>query len=193
VNILAQGRAGILAALALLTTLSAPAAELREIEVVRDDDYYRLRSTAWFINDQQALYEVLTNYDLFRYFTSAIVESRNLDPDKQGRPRYFTRMEGCVLMWCKSFERTGHLELEPADEIVAIADPEESDFKRSYERWRLQPEKGGTLLIYEFEMIPDFWVPPLIGPFLIQRTLKAGGERALERIEALAQAQYEFD
>jgi hypothetical protein len=193
VNILAHGRAGILVALALLTTLSAPAAELREIEVERDDDYYRLRSTAWFINDQQALYEVLTNYDLFSYFTSAIVESRNLEPDKQGRPRYFTRMEGCVLMWCKSFERTGHLELEPADEIVAIADPEESDFKRSYERWRLQPENGGTLLIYEFEMIPDFWVPPLIGPFLIQRVLRAGGERALDRIEALAQAQHEFD
>lgn len=172
---------------------AAPPAELRDIEVERDEDIYRLRSTAWFVNDRQDLYEVLTNYDLFRYFTSAVVESRNLEPDAQGRPRYFTRMEGCVVLWCKSFVRSGYLELEPVDEIVAIADPAESDFKRSYERWRLKPEGGGTLMIYEFEMIPDFWVPPVIGPFLIQRALRAGGERALERIEALAQAQYEFE
>jgi len=177
----------------LLGALGASAAELRDLKVERDEDYYRLRSTAWFMNEPGDLYGVLTNYDLFRFFTSAIVESRNVEPDAEGRPRYFTRMEGCVMLWCKSFVRAGHLELKPIEEIIAIADPEESDFKRSYERWQLQPDNGGTLLIYEFEMVPDFWVPPVVGPFLIQRALRSGGERALERMEALAQAQYEFE
>ena len=193
-NIRHTARTGIVAAVfVLLGILDASAAELRDIAVKRDDGHYRLRSTAWFTTRPSELYEVLTNYDLFRYFTSAIVESRNVEPDLHGRPRYFTRMEGCVMLWCKSFIRAGHLELDPVDEIVAIADPEESDFKRSYERWRLQPAEGGTLLIYEFEMIPDFWVPPVVGPFLIQRALRSGGIRALQRMEALAQAQYEFE
>lgn len=174
-------------------TASLPSAEIKQIEIERSDDLYRLRSVAWFMNERQDLYELLTNYDLFRYFTSAITESRNLEPDDEGRPRYFTRMEGCVLLWCRSFVRTGHLELVPAEEIIAIADPEESDFKRSYERWRFSHERGGTLLVYEFEMVPDFWVPPFIGPYFIQRALRAGGERAVERMEALAQAQYEFE
>ena len=185
-------RAGILAGIvSLVSVASLYAAELRDVEVERDDDFYQVRSSAWFGTDQEALYEVLTNYELFRYFTSAITESRNLEPDDKGRPRYFTRMEGCVLLWCKSFVRVGHLELQPMSEVVAIANPDESDFKRSHERWQLVPEGSGTLLIYEFEMIPDFWVPPIIGPFMIQRALKAGGERALDRIERLAIAQYE--
>ena len=185
-------RAGILAGFIGLAIVVEPfSAELRDIEVERDDAFYRLRSTAWFGTDHEALYDVLTNYELFRYFTSAITESRNLEPDDKGRPRYFTRMEGCVLMWCKSFVRVGHLELNPSSEVVAIANPDESDFKHSYERWQLLPDPSGTTMIYEFEMVPDFWVPPLIGPFMIRRALKAGGERALERIERLAIAQYE--
>jgi hypothetical protein len=95
-------------------------------------------------------------------------------------------MEGCVLLWCKSFVRIGHLTLQPTSEIVANAHPDKSDFKRSRERWQLIPEGDGTLLVYEFEMVPDFWVPPIIGPFYMKRALKSGGEKAVDRIEALA-------
>ena len=191
-NILTTVRGRILAGTAgLVCVASLFAAELRNIEVERHDGIYRLRSSAWFGADEEALFEVLTNYELFRYFTSAITESRNLEPDDKGRPRYFTRMEGCVLLWCKSFVRVGHLEVKPTSEVIAIANPDESDFKHSYERWELLADASGTLMIYEFEMVPDFWVPPVIGPFMIQRALKAGGERAIERIERLAIAQYE--
>ncbi len=152
----------------------------------RSDDEYRLKSIVWFEADPDSLYGVLTDYELFSRFTSAIVESRNLDYDEEGRPQYFTRMEGCVLLFCKSFVRIGYLALSPMTEIVANADPEQSDFKRSRERWRLIEEGDGTLLVYEFEMVPDFWVPPVIGPFYIKRALKSGGERSVDRIEALA-------
>jgi hypothetical protein len=41
-------------------------------------------------------------------------------------------------------------------------------------------------MIYDFEMEPAFWVPPVIGPFFIQRTLRRGANRAVDRIERLA-------
>ncbi len=41
-------------------------------------------------------------------------------------------------------------------------------------------------MIYDFEMEPAFWVPPVIGPFVIQRALRNGAERAVDRIEKLA-------
>lgn len=164
------------------------AAELRFIEVERDSDknLYTLKSITWFEADAKSLYDVLTDYDQFYRFTSAIVESKNMEPDSKGRPEYFTRMEGCVLMFCKSFVRMGHLLLQPKREIIAVTDPERSDFKKARERWQLQPERHGTLLIYEFDMVPDFWVPPVVGPYYMKRALKSGGARAINRIEALA-------
>jgi hypothetical protein len=180
-------RPGILAG--LLVSFCAgvsSAADLRFIEVEQEEDVYSLRSVAWFDTDAPSLYNVLINYDLFPKFTSAIVEARNLEADESGLPGFYTRMEGCVLFWCQSLERTGYLRLEPMIEIVAVTDPTRSNFKLATERWQLRPEKNGTLLIYEFDMEPDFWVPPVVGPFYIKRALKDGGSRAVNRIEALA-------
>jgi hypothetical protein len=171
--------------LLVLIRLAVPA-DLRTIEVEREDNRYRLRSEAYFAASQKDLYRVLTDYDLFEQFSSAYVETRNVEEDDRGRPRFFTRMQGCMLLFCRSFVRQGYLVLTPHSEIEAVAEPEGGDFEYSRERWRLQREGDGTLLIYDFEMRPDFWVPPVIGPYVIKRTMRSGGMDAIDRIEALA-------
>jgi hypothetical protein len=172
-----------------LGTATLRAADLREVTVEKDEDRYQLTSETWFDASASELYRVLTDYDLFTQFSSVFVESRNLEAGANGRPRYFTRMEGCMLMFCKSFVRIGELTLWPTRKIIATADPEESDFYYSRERWTLKPDGDGTLLIYEFELEPSFWVPPVIGPFVMKRVLKAGAVNAVDRIEALAQGK----
>jgi hypothetical protein len=174
-----------LAVLLLFALEVAGAAELRWVNVERDDDHYQLRSLTWFNTNSEQLYRVFTDYDQFHRFTSAIVESKNIEPDKQGRPQFYSKMEGCVLRFCMTFDRNGYLDLED-DTVTAISDPEKSDFNKSHESWTMIPTTDGTLVIYQFEMIPDFWVPPVIGPYFIQKALKSGGERAVNRIEAIA-------
>jgi hypothetical protein len=176
----------LLGVLLLSVSALASAAEFRDIMVDREDSLYSMRSEVYFDVEREYLYRVLTDFDLFKNFTSAIVESNNVAADDMGRPQFYARMEGCVLIWCKSFIRNGYLELSPTAEIIAISDPERSDFKISRERWQLITEGEGTLMIYEFQMVPAFWVPPLVGPFYITRALKSGGVDAVNRIEALA-------
>lgn len=176
----------LLCVLLLSISAMAQAAEFREIEVDREDGLYSMRSQVYFNVEPEYLYRVLTDFNLFKKFTSAIVESNNVEADEKGRPQFYARMEGCVLIWCRSFVRIGYLELKPTAEIIAISDPERSDFEISRERWQLIPEDGGTLMIYEFQMVPAFWVPPLIGPYYIKRALRSGGVDAVNRIEALA-------
>ena len=165
------------------------AAELKEVVVEEDGGRYYLRSEVVFNADQQSLYSVLTNFDLFVKFTSAIVESYNMEPDENGRPQFHARLEGCVLFFCRSYIREGYVETTAVSEITAFADPERSDFKFGKERWTLKVDEKGTRMVYEFEMEPDFWVPPLIGPYYIKRAMKSGGEQAINRIEVIAQAQ----
>lgn len=179
----------VLAFALLLGARAVVPADLRAISVDFENHRYHLRSEAWFAADRQDMYRVLTDYNLFEKFSSAFVETRNVAPDDKGRPRFYTRMEGCVLWFCKSLIRHGYLLLTPHREIVAVAEPERSDFKYSRESWRLKKDGDGTLLIYDFKMEPDFWVPPVIGPFVIKRTLRSGGVDAIDRIEALAQGR----
>ena len=183
---LKNGICCLLGVLLLSVSAWAPAAEFRDIMVEREDGLYSMRSEVYFDVERKYLYRVLTDFDLFKKFTGAIVESNNVAADDQGRPQFYARMEGCVLVWCKSFVRNGYLELNPTAEIIAISDPERSDFEISRERWQLITEGEGTLMIYEFKMVPAFWVPPLVGPFYIKHALRSGGVDAVNRIEALA-------
>lgn len=168
---------------------AARPAELGDVSVEREENRYRLTSETRFDARVTDVYRVLTDYDLFTQISSVFVESRNLKPRENGKPRYFTRLEGCILWFCKSFVRVGELTLMPETEIIAMADPVESDFDFSRERWTLRPDGDGTVLVYEFELEPSFWVPPVIGPFIMKRVLKAGGSDAVDRIEALAQGK----
>lgn len=170
----------------VLAAAGAEGADLREISVVYENDRYHLQSEVWFAAPREELYRVLTDFDDYERISSAFVEAYDVAPDEQGRPRFYTRMEGCMLFFCRSLERFGYLMLQPREEIVAVTEPARSDFRYCRERWRFEPDGEGTLLYYDFEMEPDFWVPPVIGPWIIKRTLTHDGMDAIGRIEALA-------
>ena len=124
------------AAVLLLASAVAGAADLRSIDVKREDGRYLLTSETYFEASQAQLYAILTDYEQFKRFSNAFVVSENREPDEQGRPQFYTRMEGCVLLFCKAYIRAGYLELQPMDDIVATADPEQSNFRYARERWQ---------------------------------------------------------
>jgi len=179
-----------IAVVLLLHFAPANGAELREVSVEKIGDRYHLSSTTYFKASQSQLYKALTDFDKYPLFSTAFVEAENREPDEQGRPGFYTKMEGCALLFCKAYVRVGYLELQPEHDIIAMIDPEQSNFAYSRERWQLIPDGEGTIMIYDFEMEPAFWVPPLIGPYVIKRALRASGAAAVGRIEAVALAYY---
>jgi hypothetical protein len=166
---------------------STSAAELRNIEVEHDKGRYSVNSEVWFDASVAQVFEVFRQWDLSTQFSSAIVESRDIAADEDGRPGYYVRNQGCLLFFCKSFVRQGHVELKLNEELHAVADPAISDFRMSNESWTFVAEGGGTVVIYNLLMEPDFWVPPGIGPYLIKRKFRNNGGDAIDRIETIAQ------
>lgn len=179
-----------LGALMLLTALPATAASLRDVRVDVVDGMYVLRSEAWFDAGLVELYEVLLDWDLSTEFSSVVVESRNLEPGEDGRPGFYSRIRGCVLFFCRSFERFGTVTHKPYEYIVATADPKRSDFHISEEHWRFRSEADGTVIVYDLVVKPKFWIPPVIGPYTLKRKLKKSGGAALDRIEAVARSRH---
>ncbi|MDA0706589.1 MAG: SRPBCC family protein [Proteobacteria bacterium] len=163
------------------------AAELRNVAVDHVDGRYKLTSEVWFDTDIESIFAVFLDYDLAAQFTSFIVEARNLEPDENGRRRFYIRNQGCAWFFCSTFERSGHVEHEARQFIRSTADPEVSDFEFGLEEWRFQSEGEGTLVAYDFEFEPKFWIPPLIGPYVLQLKLQRDSAGAIHRIEAIAQ------
>jgi hypothetical protein len=174
--------------LIFLLPATVGSAELTYITVDRINGHYIMHSEVWFDAEVEQMYGVLLDYDLSTQFSSVVVEAKNVEPDEQGRPQFYSRYKACVLFFCMDFERTGYVESEANEFITATVDPEVSDFHYSKEAWYFAQDGDGTMLIYDVDIKPKFWVPPIIGPYYLKKKLKSSSSNAINRIEAIAQA-----
>lgn len=167
----------------LFCTSPLAAAELRGVTLDKRDGIYYVTSEVWLDAPRDAVFDVLSDWDMSTSFSSLIVDSRNIPPDEHGRPGFYMQNEGCILFFCRTVEREGHAELRDADLIRAVAHAEKSDFEISEETWELADENGGTQIRYVMKMKPKFWIPPVIGPYAIKRKIRTDGLETLERLE----------
>jgi hypothetical protein len=179
--------------LAVIVSLSCVSAvvpaTLRQIEVSRDQGRYHVFADTHLAASPEAIYKVLLDFDGDRYsqISDIYKESAYLPPDGDGTPLVYTLVEGCLMLFCRTMRRVERLEVVTPRFIRSKAVPERSDFKYAMSEWTLEPEGGGTKVIYRMDMEPDFWLPPFVGPWFLKRTLLRGAPAAIDQIEHLAQ------
>jgi hypothetical protein len=147
---------------------------------------FQLVSDTYLDAPAEAVFRVLTDYDQFGRLSSLYTEYGFTDPASDGTPVVFTTMEACVLFFCKRMRRVERLETYAPRRIRTVTLPERSDFRYGESEWILEPHAGGTKMIYRLEVEPDFWVPPLLGVWLVEDRVIRGGERVIGRIERYA-------
>ena len=166
-------------------------ATLRTVDVSRQEDRYRVEADTYLAASPEAVYTVLLDFDNDRYrrISEIYKESSYLPPDLDGTPLVYTRVEGCLLGFCRSMSRVERLEVVTPRFVRSRTVPERSDFKYSLSEWTFTPEGGGTRVTYTMEMEPSFWLPPFVGPWFLKKTLLRGAPDAIEQIEQLAQQE----
>jgi hypothetical protein len=184
-----RARHTALAVGALAASALGAAATIDDLDVERQRGRYMLEAEARLAATPESIYAVLTDFDDNAYsrISRAYKESRYLDETAaDGTPLVYTRLEGCALWHCMSLERTERLETDAPRWIKSTTLPEGSNFKYSTSEWLLERDGENTRMTYKLEMEPDFFVPPIVGPWYLKRTLSQGGLRAVTRIERLA-------
>ncbi len=108
------------------------------------------------------------------------------------RIRLFVTVHACVLIFCKTMRqeqlvtvtRKAHGGL-----ISAQLVPHGGDFRGGQASWRVHPcttVNAPSCLEVRIELQPAFWVPPLIGPWILQRKLYTEARRSSRGIELMA-------
>jgi len=175
----------LLATAALSISARATAVEVLSVDVKLDDDVYKLYGQSVIKAPADFIFRILMDYDNFHRITSGISESRLLDTEDDGALLGYTRVDSCVWIFCRQFEKVERIHATPTREIITEAIPEKSDFILNRTRWVLENMEGGTLVTYQAEIDPDFWIPPLIGPWALKKKLWISAEQIGERIEYL--------
>jgi uncharacterized protein YndB with AHSA1/START domain len=166
--------------------LSASAAELVDVSVEVAEKRYTVTSEVMVYAPIDAVYTVLADYDQFERVSSIFKDSRYLERDEIGNGVVFTQMRDCVLFFCKTIDRTENIEVTPPTSIVTRAIPDKSDVRFSQSTWTLEDKNGTTRVLFHMQMEPDFWVPPVVGPYFIRKFLREGSADAAQRLENFA-------
>ena len=91
---------------------------------------------------------------------------------------------------CAYLSRAGRNVYQSAScDLLAIIVPGQSDFKYGTTIWKITARGRRTLLVYEASMQPDFFIPPMIGRYLVQKKLKDELLVSFSRIECCASSR----
>ena len=157
--------------------------EVIKVTVDVNDGQYSVVGQSKIDVPPEFVFNTLLDYENFHKLATGISETKFLPPDEPDSILAYTRFESCVLFFCKTIEKVERIKSSPYDLIQVQAIPERSDFIFSETRWIIQPTDGGTTLTFEAEFEPEFWIPPLIGPWAIRRKLTQTAEVIGMRIE----------
>src|SRR3990172_12308794 len=156
-------RATVLLALGLWAP-AAVAGTIELLETTHEDGRYTVAFEVVLDANRDKVWQIMTDYDPLPRVSKIIVESRVLKQQDANRHRVGVTLEACVFIFCKTVKRIVDIEAWPQKEILVTEVPDQSDFREGIERWRVMAEGPKTPLHYTAELVPDFFIPPLIGP-----------------------------
>lgn len=165
---------------------SAPAAEVLEAEVRHNDGRYSVRFAVQLAAPRERVQHLLTDYENYASYFRTVKESRVLGRTPDGALRVRLLLRSCVLFFCREATQVKDITEHPDGRLEARIDPKHSDFRETVEHWRVEGDAKETRLSYRAALEPTFYVPPLIGPWLLRNNIARALERGAQRIEKRA-------
>ena len=166
-------------ALAILVASPALALDETDVSIEKEGRAYRIHMAFHVPARVDQIKSVLTDF-AHPSRLSAAVTAREVLGEQDGAVRVRTEFRDCVVFFCKTMMLVHDVSVS-AIEVRADVVAEGSDFRNGFLRWSINGlGDGNSHVVFDAVMEPEFFVPPLIGSFLVGKAL---------RKQALATAQ----
>ncbi len=173
-------------AVALSSMAPAAAVNIYELEITHSKRTYLVAFDVLIDAEPARTRELLSDYRQWRRLSDTLSEVQLLRTFPDGHQRIRLRFHSCMLFFCKTIQQTKDVVIHSNGDIVTTMVPEHNDFSSGWEHWRFRAEHNKTRLIYHAVLEPDFYVPPLIGPWILKNTLSRTLTVTANRLEAIA-------
>lgn len=183
-------RAFALASL-LATVPGASAYQLGRVDVHREAARYHVALEVQLDVPATAAYAAFADARQLPAINPAVKIARLMQGAPVGASRIYTDIRVCISFFCRHLEQVQDMRYAPhahGGAISARVIPELSNLRFGEARWTLDDCAGRTCLNFAATLEPGFWVPPLIGPWLMQRKLREEAMQTSAGIERVARA-----
>ncbi len=164
------------------------AADLQSVEFERKDERYIAKIRVRLAVPQRDAFEVMKDFKNLTEMNPAVQEAQVLQL-LPGTTRLHTRVKLCVAFMCREIKQVQDMRTFGVGEMNARVLPEPSDLEYGYAYWRFDDCAGETCLTFRAEIDPKFWVPPLIGNWMVRHVLRKEAMITSEGIERIVRGQ----
>lgn len=171
----------VVCALSFGVVFAASPTEEVEVKATREGEEMTLTATMYAPVNPRVAWAVLTDFDRMAGWVPNLQESRIVSrPGERPLRLAQTGMKRVGLLTF-AFESVREIELTPMQLMKAKG--LSGNMRKLESTTRLSAEGEGTRVEYHLEFIPNYWVPPLIGPALIRRESRLQFEAIIEEMK----------
>lgn len=179
----------VMVAVLLAYPVIARSGEVLAVDVAHARGRYTVHFDVRLAAPRARLERYLTDYANYAEYFDTITESTVLSGTPEGVQRIRLRAYSCVLFFCNTLTMVKDIAEQEPGALLAHIDPALSDFEEATEHWRVLADGDHTRLQYDAELVPNFFVPPLIGPWILKKKIRASLLSGAERLETLAREE----
>jgi hypothetical protein len=176
----------------LLLCLQIPlacAVDIADLQVSEAQGVYRINLVMQMQVPAHYVHGVLTDYRHIYRLDPAIVDSGILPSPGAGVVRVRTRISDCIAFFCMMIDRVEDVRELESGELQATIVPALSNFRYGHAEWKIVAHEGRTRVIYQAQLEPDFFIPPLIGSYFVKQKLRNSVLTSMARVECIARIQ----
>lgn len=162
------------------------AAEIGTVLVSNDGDTYHVSFDAAVKAPAQLVFEQLSDYAHLNRLSS-VITAITVEPAPDGKSdRVRSKLRSCILLFCREIAQVEDLTEPDKHTIVGHMVPGQGDFTDGDCVWRIADDGDWTRLHYEDSRTIAFWIPAVIGPWIIKHTMREYLESSVVALEQIA-------
>jgi hypothetical protein len=157
-----------------------------DIEINERSGSYQIKVVALIAAPASYVRYVLTDYKHIYRLNPSIIESEVLEQYDDGSVSVRTRVLGCAAYFCEELDRVEKVRVLPSGDLHAEIIPELSQFKSGQTHWQIKPQGDYCEVTYLSDMEPDIYIPPVVGKFLIKKSIREGMHASISNLEKIS-------
>ena len=170
-------------------------ADINTIEVSREKNRYHLHTNTTVYAKIDNVRRIITDYENLTLIIPNLKEIKLLNKSENERTTVSMLTEICVFFLCYNIRHVQTFHTVKDDILFSRIIPGLGNFQSGWMRWEIKEIDSNkmypvTQIILDIEMTPDFFVPPLIGPYQIKRKMLEITRATINNLEEKAKIIY---
>jgi hypothetical protein len=178
-----------LSALLILTstiTAAARAADIRTLTVEEHQGHYTVILDAVLDAPSESIFSTISDPGRWPELSHSVTKADDLGWLPDGRRKIRVIFEDCILIFCQTVHKNETLRSSANGHIETLTIPGQGDFGYAHEHWLVSAEGSGTRVRYQAEMLPSFYIPPLLGAYILKAKIHSLLLHVTTNLEAAA-------